>query len=60
MTIIQEGPKALHLLRDAKEAVELAQGIESQHDRHFGGHLHGSRHPLLTLPLPRGYRRVKR
>lgn len=58
MSIIQQGPKSLGLLFDAKEAVELAQSIEARHDRHHGGHKHeGSTHPLLSLPLPRGWRK---
>lgn len=61
MSIIQQGKKYLGLARDAKMAVEEALSIESQHPRGFGGHRHeGSRHPLLTLPLPTGYRKVKR
>lgn len=60
MTILTR-PTALTLLFEARNAVEEAIGIESRHPRHFGGHKHqGGRHPLLTLPLPNGYRRVKR
>jgi hypothetical protein len=60
MATVQQGKKNLSIVHQAKEAVELAQGIES--GRNFGGHRHGGgkRRGLLRLPLPQGYRRVKR
>lgn len=59
MALIQQGPKSLGLIFEARMSVEEAQSIESMHGRTFGGHVHtGSGNPLLTeLPLPDGWRR---
>ena len=61
MALIQQGPKSLGLVFEARMAVEEAQAIESMHGRTFGGHRHeGSKHPLLQLPLPYFFQEVSK